>query len=136
MGRNEVVIQMNYINPIIAGFLSGLIGSMGFGGGGVLIIYLVIFAHTPQVVAQGINLLFFIPCATLATIIYAIKKSIDIRLILPVIFGGAIGAIFASLFLKQLESDLLTKVFAAFLIIMGATSLIRLIKKQKSVKIY
>ena len=50
---------MNYIVPIIAGFLSGLIGSMGFGGGGVLIIYLVIFTNTPQIVAQGINLIFF-----------------------------------------------------------------------------
>ena len=70
---------MNYIIPIIAGFLSGLIGSMGFGGGGVLIIYLVIFANTPQIIAQGTNLIFFIPCATLATVIYFTKKEIKIK---------------------------------------------------------
>ena len=35
---------MNYVVPIIAGFLSGLIGSMGLGGGGVLIIYLALLS--------------------------------------------------------------------------------------------
>ena len=51
---------MSTVIPIIAGFLSGLIGSMGFGGGGVLIIYLVVFANIPQLQAQGINLIFFV----------------------------------------------------------------------------
>ncbi len=124
---------MNYVIPIIAGFLSGLIGSMGFGGGGVLIIYLVIFSNIPQITAQGINLIFFIPCATLATIIYAVKKQIQIKKITPVIIGGISGAILASLFLKNLESNFLTKVFASFLILMGTTSLFRLKRvKNKS----
>ena len=70
---------MSFFVPIIAGFLSGLIGSMGFGGGGVLIIYLVLFTNTPQITAQGTNLIFFIPCATLATVIYFIKKEIKIK---------------------------------------------------------
>ena len=117
---------MNYIIPIIAGFLSGLIGSMGFGGGGVLIIYLVVFENIPQLTAQGINLIFFIPCATLATLIYSVKKQIKFKRIYPVIIGGALGAIFAGLLLKNLESHLLTKVFAVFLIIMGISSLINL----------
>ena len=81
MGRNEVVVQVNYIVPIIAGFLAGLISSMGFGGGGIMIIYLVIFANTPQITAQGINLIFFIPCAILATVIYIIKKQINFNFI-------------------------------------------------------
>ncbi len=95
---------MNIIS-IIAGFLSGLIGAMGFGGGGILIIYLVIFTSTPQIVAQGINLIFFIPCAITATIIYIIKKQIKIKLILPVIAGGITGAIFSSYFLNLIKSS-------------------------------
>lgn len=123
---------MNYLIPIIAGFLSGLIGSMGFGGGGVLIIYLVILSNVPQITAQGINLIFFIPCAILATIIYAVKKQIQIKNIIPVILGGISGAILSSLFLKNIESSLLSKVFAIFLIVMGITSLLNL-KRVKNV---
>lgn len=117
---------MNYITPIIAGFLSGLIGSMGFGGGGILIIYLVIFTNTQQITAQGINLVFFIPCATLATIIYFVKKQIDFKPILPIISGGIIGALIAGLLLKNLYSDILSKIFACFLIITGLFNLYKL----------
>ncbi len=117
---------MNYIIPIIAGFLSGLIGSMGFGGGGILIIYLVIFTNTQQITAQGINLVFFIPCATVATIIYFLKKQIDFKPILPVISGGIIGVLIAGLLLKNIYSDFLSKIFACFLIITGLFNLFKL----------
>jgi uncharacterized membrane protein YfcA len=122
---------MNIIS-IIAGFLSGLIGSMGFGGGGVLIIYLVIFANTPQIVAQGINLIFFIPCAITATIIYFIKKQIKIKNILPVIAGGTTCAIISSYFLNLIKSELLSYIFAIFLIIMGVTSIAKIILKKNN----
>lgn len=121
---------MSTIIPIIAGFLSGLIGSMGFGGGGVLIIYLVVFANIPQLQAQGINLIFFVPCAVLATIIYTVKKQIDYKQILPVIIGGVIGAIVSSFLLKNINTDYLSKTFAIFLIVMGVSSILRL-KKEK-----
>ena len=130
MGRSENVYKMSTVIPIIAGFLSGLIGSMGFGGGGVLIIYLVIFMNVPQLKAQGINLIFFVPCAILATVIYTIKKQIDYKKILPVIVGGIIGAIISSFLLKSINTDYLSKVFAIFLIIMGISSILRL-KKEK-----
>ncbi len=121
---------MSTFIPIIAGFLSGLIGSMGFGGGGVLIIYLVIFANIPQLQAQGINLIFFVPCAVLATIIYTVKKQIEYKKILPVIIGGIIGAIVSSFLLKNINTNYLSKAFAIFLIVMGVSSILRL-KKTK-----
>ena len=123
---------MNYVIPIIAGFLSGLIGSMGFGGGGVLIIYLVIFANTPQIVAQGTNLIFFIPCAILATTIYIIKKQINFKIILPVIAGGISGSIAASNFMNLIKSEWLTYAFAIFLITMGLYSIIKIIFNKKT----
>lgn len=113
-----------------AGFLSGLIGSMGFGGGGVLIIYLAVFASIPQLKAQGINLIFFIPCALLSVIIYSVKKQIEWREILPVILGGAVGAIPAGLILRHIETAYLSKIFALFLIFTGISSLIKY-KKEK-----
>ena len=57
------------IAALLAGLMSGIIGGMGLGGGAVLIIYLTIFQGVEQLQAQGINLLFFIPIASLAPII-------------------------------------------------------------------
>ncbi len=124
---------MNYIVPIIAGFLSGLISSMGFGGGGIMIIYLVIFTNTPQITAQGINLIFFIPCAILATIIYVIKKQVNVKFIIPVIAGGVSGAIIASNFLSFLKSEQLSYMFGIFLISIGLYSIFNLIKTRKNI---
>ena len=64
------------ITALLAGLFSGIIGGMGMGGGAVLIIYLSLFTDTPQIKAQGINLLFFIPIGLTALIIYAFKKQI------------------------------------------------------------
>ena len=44
MGRMEVGAKMNFLLATLVGFVSGVIGAMGMGGGGVLIIYLTIFA--------------------------------------------------------------------------------------------
>ena len=87
-------------------------------------------ASVAQLKAQGINLAFFIPCAILATIIYTVKKQIDYKAILPVIFGGVCGAVVSSVFLKNIPTDYLSKIFAVFLIIMGVSSILRL-KKAK-----
>ena len=122
---------MNDFISILAGFLSGLIGAMGFGGGGILIIYLVIFANTQQIVAQGINLIFFIPCAVTATIIYLIKKQIKLKTILPVIIGGITGVVFASYFLGFIKSEWLSTLFAVFLVIMGISSIFKIIKSKR-----
>ena len=51
--------EMSTLYMWIAGILSGIIGAMGIGGGGILIIYLTLFADMEQMAAQGINLLFF-----------------------------------------------------------------------------
>ena len=65
---------------LLAGLFSGVIGAMGLGGGAVLIIYLALFTDTAQLKAQGINLLFFIPIAAAAVIVYSIKKCVKILL--------------------------------------------------------
>ena len=53
---------MIYALSSIAAILSGVFAAMGFGGGSIFIIYLTLFENLPQTLAQGINLIFFIPC--------------------------------------------------------------------------
>ena len=60
---------------VLAGLLSGALGAMGLGGGGVLVIYLTLAAQMEQTTAQGVNLLLFIPCALLPSFPIAGKSS-------------------------------------------------------------
>lgn len=109
---------------LTAGLLSGVIGAMGLGGGAVLIIYLTVFTDTKQLTAQGINLLFFIPIAITAVIVYAIKKQIKFKKILPMALGGVLGAV-AGIFLTGIiGASLISKIFGGLLIIFGAKELL------------
>ena len=107
------------IAALIAGLLSGIIGAMGLGGGAVLIIYLSVFTSTEQLTTQGINLIFFVPIAILAVAVYAFKKQIKWKTVLPIAAGGvagAVGGLFAASFLG---GGMLSKIFGGFLIILG-----------------
>lgn len=107
------------IAALLAGLLSGIIGGMGLGGGAVLIIYLTVFRDVEQLKAQGVNLLFFIPIALVAVIIYAFKKQIKWRITLPVAAGGIIGAVGGFFLTDIIGGGLTAKLFGGFLIILG-----------------
>lgn len=104
---------------IIAGFLSGVIGSMGLGGGGVLMIYLTAIMSVEQLRAQGINLLFFLPCGLVAVIIYAYKKEIHLKKIIVPVVLGICGVYFGVQIANIIGTELLSKLFACFLILLG-----------------
>ena len=123
---------MNLLISSLAGFLSGLIGSMGFGGGGVLIIYLVLFTQCGQLKAQGINLLFFIPCALLSVLIYAKRKQIKFKEIYLTVLGGICAAVPCAFLLRSIEAGLLSKIFGGFLAVYGIFSLIKCLKPAKT----
>lgn len=114
----------------IAAFLSGLLGSMGFGGGSVLIIYLTLFADINQLTAQGINLLFFIPCAVLSVVINVKNKLVKYKVGVYLILGGLIGVAVGSLVVKLTEPTLLSKLFGGFIFIIGLITLFQKPKKS------
>lgn len=116
---------MNTIYMWLAGLISGVLGAMGLGGGGVLIVYLIFIAGMEQMRAQGINLMFFIPLALLATLIYAKKGQIKIKKLLPYILAAVPGAFLGTTLGGLLGNGLLTKFFGAALIILGIKELLR-----------
>ena len=133
MGGSEVVLKMNLIS-IIAGFLSGIIGGMGLGGGAVLLIYLRVFAKIETGKAQGINLLFFLPIALVAVAIYALKKQINFSVVLPMALGGVFGAVIGNSLFNFAGAKVTGKIFAIFLVIMGIKEFfcfISLLKEKK-----
>lgn len=109
----------------IVGSLSGIIASMGLGGGFVLLIWLTLFQNVSQKTAQGINLLFFLPIALISVILHSRAKLIDRKLVLSLIPGGIIGAILGTIGTQALGSELLRKLYAVFLLAFGLRELFR-----------
>ncbi len=107
------------IIALLAGLLSGIIGSMGLGGGAVLIIYLSLFTDTEQLTAQGINLLFFIPIGLLSVIIYTVKKQIKWKTTVKIALWGLVGAVIGLTLTDLLGGEITTKIFGGLLILIG-----------------
>lgn len=120
------------IMEILAGFISGVVGAMGFGGGGVLILYLVLYKDMPQLNAQGINLLFFIPTAVTALIKHHKNNLIDKKMSLTFIIYGIIGVGIGYILINYLDEHLTRKIFSMALISVGIKSLIIKNKRKNS----
>lgn len=116
---------MMYVIKLLAGFLSGIIGGLGLGGGAVLLIYLRVFEKTPQLLSQGINLLFFIPIGAVAVIIYFKKGLIEVKTVLPFAVFGLLGATAGYLLTLVINGEFLGKIFAVILITMGASEIVK-----------
>lgn len=114
-----------------AGLLAGAAGSLGIGGGGILIVFLTLFFETDQLKAQGTNLLFFIPVAVFAVIIYARKGLLKWRPILFAAGCGLLGVGMGTALAAVLQSALLHKLFAGLLVLIGCKELFFSRKKQQ-----
>lgn len=108
---------------IIASFLSGLMGSLGLGGGGVLLLYLTLVLHTDQLAAQGINLLFFLPIGGLAMALHAKNRLVAWRVVLPALLLGLPGVWAGSQLAGLMGSELLSKLFGGLLLVLGLREL-------------
>lgn len=118
VGRSEAFDEMNWMT-VLAGLISGFIGALGLGGGGVLLMYLTLFTDLSQRQAGGINLLFFLPVGLVAVIIHAIKKQIEWKTVFKMWLGGAVGVAVGTLLAHKMNTDILSKIFAAALIVFG-----------------
>jgi uncharacterized membrane protein YfcA len=119
---------MTFLIPIAIGILSGIISGMGIGGGTILIPALSVFLSVSQKTAQGVNLLYFIPTAAIALFVHIKNKSVNFKIALAILLWGIIGAVLGSLIALKLHTDLLKKMFGAFLFIMG---IYEILKKDK-----
>lgn len=115
----------SWLIPSIAGFAAGIAGALGLGGGSVLLLYLTLFAGVAQRQAQGINLIFFIPCALTAVIIHSRSSLIRWREALPCAVVGLLGAISGYTLSGILDERLLRTFFALFLLALGIRELFR-----------
>jgi len=130
------MIDLLYL--LLAGFISGIIGGMGMGGGTLLIPILTIFLAFQQKNAQAINLLAFIPMSLGALFIHIRNKLVDFKVGIPIIISGIVFSILGSYLASILNNDLLKKIYAIFLLVVGIYQAIKKIinikKKNKKIE--
>lgn len=109
---------MMIVNTLI-GIATGIFSGLGIGGGSLLILYLTTFGGVNQAMAAGINLLYFISCASVALLGHIRSQTIRWSIALKCIMGGVPTAIFVSIITKGMDVDLLRRLFGIFLLIIG-----------------
>ena len=107
----------------IVSFLIAALTGMGVGGGGLFVVFLNIFTDTPQLTAQGINLLFFLFSSGSAVCIHLSKRIIYTSAVITMIIFGLFGAVSGSLLSSIVPQTLLRKIFGAMLVSSGILSL-------------
>ncbi|MDE5548434.1 MAG: sulfite exporter TauE/SafE family protein [Clostridia bacterium] len=112
---------MAFIIFAVCGFLGGILGGMGMGGGTALIPLLTIFCGVEQSVAQGMNLLSFLPMSLLALAIHA-KNGLLVKdklawIVIPALVFSVLGSLCAAF----LPARALRSGFGVFLIILSFT---------------
>ncbi len=107
----------------------------GLGGGGLLVVYLTLVKNADQVVAQALNLLFYILAATSSTL--SQREKTDKALIRSAVFCSAValpGAYLGSVVRGSISDGALRIFFGIFLIIAGVTFGVSSIKKLRAAK--
>ena len=114
-----------YLLPFSAGAVTGILSGFGVGGGTLLLVYMTAFAGVEQHLAQGINLLYFVPAALLALPSHVKNGYIEKPVLIPAISSGLVCAALAAWLATGLEVSLLRKLFGIFLLLIGTRELFR-----------
>ena len=114
----------------IIGCLAGIISSMGFGGGSILLVYLTLFAGVSQKEAAGINLIYFLPCAAAATFFFFKTKFIEKEPVIRLAICSAVGAAAGSVGAIFIDDKIIRIVFAVVLLGVGLKELFSKPKKK------
>lgn len=113
----------------LVGIITGIISGMGIGGGAILIPSLSFLTPAEHQTIQGVNLMFFVPISIVALIIHAKNGHLKIRIAIPIILFGLLGAYAGSKIAVYINGDVLKKIFGGFLLLIGVYELF---KKHKT----
>lgn len=110
---------MSFILYLVAGFVSGMLGGMGMGGGTVLIPVLTLFFGVEQHVAQATNLIAFLPMAAFSLNVHKKKGLLKTDgvwwIVVPALLTSVAGGFIAGI----LPAGILRKLFGAFLVFLA-----------------
>ena len=120
---------MIYFWYVVVGFVSGIFGGLGMGGGTVLIPMLTIFLGLDQKLSQGINLLSFLVMSVIAIYIHYRNGFVVTKHIFWIIFFGVVFSLVGALTMTFLPSKILKIIFGVFLCVLAVVEFVKVLKK-------
>lgn len=114
-----------WLVPLLAGTVTGVLSGYGVGGGSLLLVYMTAFAGLDQRLAQGINLLYFLPTAAAALPAHFKNGQVEKAVLRPAILAGLVSAALGAWAASAMDPALLKKCFGVFLVITGTRELLQ-----------
>ena len=126
--------MLTFLGAILAGLVCGVLSGFGIGGGSLLMVWMTAVLSMDQKAAQGVNLLYFLPCAACALIFHIKNRQIVWPAVWPAAAAGAVCAVGGALLAQQADAETLRKLFGGFLILVGLSEVfLKGLKKVGSV---
>lgn len=119
------------IFQIVIGFLSGIFGGLGMGGGTVLIPLLTIILSVEQKMAQGVNLLSFVVMALVSLCIHWKNGLVETKGLFVLILGGVVFSAAGACLALVLPSNILKLCFGAFLCLLAIIEIFKGFRDKK-----
>ena len=113
---------MSWLVIALASVVSGALGAMGLGGGGVLLLVLV-WSGMPQLTAQGVNLLMILPVGLLGLYFHRKNGLTEKQAALPLLWGGLPGVGLGVLLGGHLGEDSLRTCFGVLILLLAVREL-------------
>jgi len=110
---------------LLVGLAAGILGGMvGIGGGIIIVPALVYFLGFSQFKAQGTSLaMLMFPVGILGVIQYYKQGYIDFRIVIVLAAGFVLGSLLGSRLSLSLPQDLVKKLFAVLMLLLGVKML-------------
>ena len=123
MGRGAVFMVETWPGCLAVGTILGFLSGLGVGGGSLLILWLTLVLGWEQAAARSLNLLFFLPAAVVSCFFRWKQGAVNIRKILPAVIAGCIAVVLANFLGRNLDTEVLKKLFGGLLILTGLREL-------------
>ena len=114
-----------WILALAVGAATGVLSGFGVGGGTLLLVYMTAFAGVEQRLAQGINLLYFLPTAAAALPAHFKNGQVEKAVLRPAILAGLASAALGAWAASAMDPALLKKCFGVFLVVIGTRELLQ-----------
>lgn len=123
---------MSFILCLIVGFVAGILGGMGMGGGTVLIPALTVLLGVNQRIAQAANVIAFLPMAAFALPEHKKNGLLRTDDVWEIIIPAVITTVIGGLIMAVLPVKVLSKLFGYFLIALAVKQALGLINRLQS----
>lgn len=120
-----------WVLPLLVGTATGILSAWGVGGGTLLLLVMTLFLGVDQRMAQGINLLYFLPTAGAGLLFHRKTGMLDRQALRQAIPWGVVTAALGAWAATAMDTAVLRKPFGVYLLVMGVLTLVKKAEKSR-----